>query len=121
MAGSFGGVIITKAGKNTNLHMFQGRSIAIDIIVGGSSPIDVTGYTATFKAVDNNGVVMLEMSSANGRVTVGGVDGLIQFRATKTQSTGLNDNGIWVIKVNEPSGDESTTSSGIVSVELDIT
>lgn len=121
MTGSFSGVIITKAGKNTNLHMFQNRSISIDIIVGGSTPIDVTGYTATFKAVDSNGVSMLEMSTANGRVTVGDTDGLIQFRADKTQSAGLNDNGKWIIKIDEPDGDESTTSSGIVSVELDIT
>jgi hypothetical protein len=52
-------------------------------------PVDLTGYTADMKIVDLDGSLLIELSTSNGRITLGGVAGTIDLLITATDTKNL--------------------------------
>lgn len=92
MAGSISGIIFTKRGKDVDAELIRGATVSFGLVWGGqNSPLDVTGFTANLqvKAKATDASAAFEFKNANGRVTVGGVDGVISFSMTATDSAAL--------------------------------
>ena len=120
MTGTTSGVLFETAGEDVNMRVFRGKSISFDVIWGGSSPINVTGYQASLQIRDLDGNLMLEMSTANGKVTVGGTDGKLTFTGTTTDSNSVTKPGRWELELTTPTGDVYRAVSGAVSVEPEV-
>lgn len=80
----------------------------------GGTPVNVTGYSAKMqvrKAV--GGTVLIELSSANGRITVGTTDGSFTFYISPADTAALQA-GEWVydFDVTAPNGTVTTLLQG---------
>ena len=115
MSGTTSGVAFEKNSGEVHMAVFQGKTIAFDVIWGGSSPIDVTGYQATLQIRDHADNLMLEMSTANGKCTVGGTDGKLTFSGTESDSRSVAKVGKWELELVTPSGSVYRAVSGYVT------
>ena len=90
---------------------------ALDLI------IDLTGATARmqFRRTPQSANVLVELRSSNGGLTVGTIDGNIQFTLTPTQTRALIDDCVFDCLVTFPSGVIIKAFSGIVSLGLTVT
>jgi len=76
---------------DTNITILQGKTLSFSFTWGGATPIDVTGYDArmairkTFSTISAEA----EFTVANGRVSIGGVNGLIDFSMTAVDCADL--------------------------------
>ena len=95
MSGAIGGVFFADAGKDTHLTIWQGASIIFNV---GWPDEDITGWTAVFKLIRKDGSTMLEISSANGGVTLDTTNRLFWFKATPADSSAVDMVGTWQIK-----------------------
>ena len=120
MSGTTSGVEFTAQGDGTHLKIFQGKTINFEIIWGGSTPIDVTGFTALFQARDKAGALMLEISTTNGGAVVGGADGKITFTANAAASRAVKQVGLWELEINNPAGDVYRVAAGTVTPVMEI-
>lgn len=84
------------AGK-VNLDVDQGATFSKRLTwktgasVGAAAPVNLTGYTARMQirqSVDAS-AVMLELTTANGGITLGGAAGTIDLLATAAQTAAL--------------------------------
>ena len=75
MSGTTSGLEFSTAGDDTHMRVYRGKTISFEMIWGGNHPIDVTGYAAVLQIRDHKGALMLELSTANGKIIVGGDDG----------------------------------------------
>lgn len=53
------------------------------------TPVNLTGCSAKSQFRSADGTLMLEMSTANNRLVLGGVNGTIQFKLTAAETTAL--------------------------------
>ncbi len=120
MSGTTSGVLFSIGGADTDLTVFRGKSIAFEIIWGGATPIDITGWTACLQARNPAGRLMMELSSANGRVVNGGVTGKFIFSAPPEVSRGVNAPGAYELELTTQSGQVFRAISGNVAFEEEI-
>ncbi|MEZ5849061.1 MAG: hypothetical protein R3D68_00240 [Hyphomicrobiaceae bacterium] len=117
MSGTTSGVLFTPNGAMTDLTIYRGKSLRFEVIWGGSTPLDITGYTATFQARSYAGRLMLELSTVNGRVSNGGADGRLTFVAPPAATAGVDAAGTYELELATPTGDVYRVISGRVTIE----
>jgi len=89
MASIIGGLTMYRDGPNINMVAKCGKTLEFSYVWGGDSPIDVTGFGAVLQVRDTDDTLVLEASVANGRITLGGTDGVISFEVSATDSAAL--------------------------------
>jgi hypothetical protein len=120
MSGTTSGVLFRNSGSDTHMTVFRGKSLNFEVIWGGSAPIDITGFTASLQARDAAGALMMELSTANGRVVNGGADGKLTFSAPPSVTQAVNAPGTYELELTAPSGDVYRVISGKVSIEDEV-
>ena len=93
MSGTTSGILFRKSGSDTHMTVFRGKSLNFEVIWGGSTPIDIIGFTANLQARDAAGELMMELSTANGRVANGGANGKLTFTAPPSVTQGVSAPG----------------------------
>ena len=101
---------------NWDIHMEQGATLRIHFVYGTSTeatpthvetPYDLTGCTAKMQFRKRYGEpVLLELSTANGEIELGGVDGTIDCYASDEQTDLIVEKrGKWDIELTYANGD----------------
>lgn len=120
MSGTTSGVLFTMSGNDTNMTVFRGKSLAFEVVWGGDTPIDITGWTACLQARDAAGRLMMDLSSANGRVANGGANGKLSFTAPPEVTRGITAPGYYEMELTTPTGRVFRVISGKVAFEEEI-
>lgn len=111
-------------GNNADLTLFQGKTINIPLIWGGSTPINVTGYDARLcvKANYSDASALFEFTVANSRVSIGTTDGLITFTMSATDSAALTApfSGLYEIEVEDAVGTVHRAMYGKLKVDPEV-
>lgn len=115
MSGTSAGVEFAKSGENTNIRIYRGKSLRFEVIWGGSTPIDVSGYGAVLQIRDLDGNLLIEMSTANGRIAAGGVDGKFTFSGSPSDTRSVGTVGKWELELTAPNGDVYRALSGVAT------
>lgn len=108
-----------------NLSLVQGDSfqLAPSWKINGSY-VNVTGFSADMQvrqAVTSTSIIV-ELSSANGRITVGGIDGTFTLDLTAAETTEIPaGNYLYDLDVTSPDGDVYTLLSGGFTVNSQVT
>ena len=55
-----------------------------------SRPVNLTGYAANMQIRTNDGALQVDMSTANGRITIGGTDGSVTLSIPASITSTLN-------------------------------
>lgn len=74
-----------------NLTIYQAATFEVELIYSTGNPavpVDLTGYTADMK-VKNGGNLLVELSTSNGRITLGTTDGTITLLLSATETAAL--------------------------------
>ena len=121
MSGTTSGVQFSKSGEDVHMSIFQGKSLNFEVIWGGNSPVDVTGYQAALQIRDRKDRLMLELSTANGKISVGSADGKLNFSGNETETRLIDRVGTWELELTAPNGDVYRALSGIVTPVGEIT
>lgn len=116
--------LTTPVNTKADLTLYQGKTISIPLVWGGSTPIDVTGFSAklcakkSFRAT----TFLTEFTVGNGRVSIGTTNGLITFNMTAADSASLAAplQGVYEIEVTSATNVVYSALSGkfIVSPEV---
>ena len=88
-----------------------------------SVPVNVTGYSALMQIRKSvGGTVIATLSSSNGRITVGAVDGSFALYIAPEDTSGLQT-GEWVydLQVTAPSGVVTTLLQGGFTINSQVT
>ncbi len=124
MAGTTSGVQISKNGDDVDIVLYQGKTINFEIIWGGSSPINVTGFTAKMQARESASATTIaaEFSTSNGRIAVGTTNGKFTISMTAADSAALKAFvGIYDFEITNPSGNVYQVMSGKFKIEPEVT
>jgi hypothetical protein len=121
MSGTTAGVEFTHDGRDTAMLIFRGKSVRFEVIWGGATPLNITGYTALLQARDHAGRLLIEFSTANGRIQNGGANGTLTFTAPPEATRAIaSESGRYELELNTPSGQVYRVLSGAVKVEEEI-
>jgi len=123
MVGTVSGMKAVKCGDDLTIDFYQGKTIDFNIIWGGSTHIDVTGYSARLQIRQTkDSSLHSEFTVANGRVTVGGTDGKISFTMNSVDSAALTA-GQYLYEIELVTGTDgggndivNTVQSGICNI-----
>lgn len=115
MSGTTSGVEFTRSGEDIHMRIFRGTTIGFEVIWGGSAPIDITGYQASMQIRDFKDNLVLEFSTANGRITVGGTNGKFTFSGSPSDSRAVTAVGKWELELTAPNGDVYRALSGVAT------
>jgi hypothetical protein len=120
MSGTTSGVQCTSSDTGTDMTVFRGKSLSFEIVWGGPTPIDVTGYTASLQVRSYSGRVLMELSSANGRVANGGATGRFMFTAPPSVTRAVDTHGTYEVELTTASGQVYRVISGNAAIEEEI-
>ena len=86
-------------------------------------PVDLTGYTAKMQVREDIGTpILLELTTENGGITLGGVLGSIELYVSATESSSfIWSEGVYQLELTAPNGDVSRKLAGRVVVTPEIT
>jgi|GEM_PF-1295348 len=115
MSGTTSGVVFTQSGEDTDMRVFRGKTLGFNIIWGGASPIDITGYQASLQARSQNGTILLDLSTANGGITLDGPNGKLSLLASPALTNQVAKPGWYEVELTTPSGDVYRVISGKIS------
>ena len=108
-----------KPGKY-DLVIYENATFELPLVWGpkGGSPYDLTGWSAVaqIRPSADSSVVLSEMSTANGRITIDPLAGKITLKLQPADTDMKWDKGVWDLKVITPAGDEYFLLTGGVSV-----
>lgn len=124
MAGTTSGINITKNGDDVDIVLYQGKTVNFEIIWGGNSPIDVTGFSAKMQARESASATtaLVEFSTSNGRIAVGSTNGKFTISMSAAESAALKAFvGIYDFEITNPSGNVYQIMSGKFKVEPEVT
>ena len=67
----------------------------------GETPYDLTGYTARMQVrrETEEGTVLVELTTANGRIALGGAAGTITLSLTAATTAGITDDGVYDLEI----------------------
>jgi hypothetical protein len=117
MSGTTSGVAFSSSGGDVNMLIFQGKTLNFNVVFGGESPVDITGWTVTLQARDKRGVVILELSTgAAGGVTLGGANGTMMFAMAAADTAEIRSSGVYEIEATTAGGDVYRVMSGAFGV-----
>ena len=115
MSGTSSGVAISKSGDDINLQIYRGKTLNFNLIWGGSTPIDITGYEASMQARSVDGDIMMDMSTSNGGITINGPAGKLSFIANSTLTSQVTKTGRYEVEMTNTYGDIYRVISGSIS------
>lgn len=87
-------------------------------------PVDLTGCTARMQIRPEveSPTVLLELSTTNGRIALGGVAGTATLTLDPATTAALDwDSGVWDLEITHPGGDVSRMAEGTASVSPEVT
>lgn len=117
------------AAFKVNINILQGETFTrVDTWKAGApnyTPVDLTGCTARMQirtAVESAEVV-LELSTDNGRITLGGAAGTITMRLTAAETAALPPRlqAVYDLEIVHSNGDVRRLMAGKVSVSPEVT
>lgn len=88
------------------------------------TPIDLTGCTARMqvRAEIESPTVLLELTTANGGITVDGPAGQLTLYLTPAATAAIAwQSGVWDLELEHPNGDVTRLVQGTVSVKPEVT
>lgn len=124
MAGTTSGVSIAKNGGDIDIVLYQGKTINFEVIWGGSTPIDVTGFSAQMQARVSAAATELlaDFSSDNSRISVGGADGKFTISMSATDSAALKACvGVYDFEITDVAGNVHLVMSGKFKISPEVT
>jgi hypothetical protein len=124
MAGTTSGVAISKNNADVDIILYQGKTVNFEVIWGGASPINVTGFSARLQAREfaKSATAFLDLSSTNGFITVGSSNGKFTIAMSASQSALLTPAvGVYDFEIVDPSGNVYLVISGKFRIEAEIT
>jgi hypothetical protein len=124
MAGTTSGVSISKNGDDIDIVLYQGKTINFEVIWGGETPINVTGFTARMHAREaaSSTAILAEFTNANGRISVGGANGKFTISMSAADSAALKPCvGIYDFEIISASGAVYLVMSGKFQIEAEVT
>lgn len=111
---------------NYDLKIYQGATFNQEIIWKDSAglPVNLTGYSARLQVrlshSDQN--KLLEMTSANGKITLGTTDGKITLKLTDVETTGLTwSSGVYDLEMVSSGGTVTRLMEGKIVVYPEVT
>ena len=87
-------------------------------------PIDLTGCKARMQVREEveSLAFLVELTSENGRITLGGSAGTIQLHLDPATTAGFAwDSGVYDLEIEHPNGDVTALAYGSVSVAKEVT
>ena len=87
-------------------------------------PVDLTGCMARMQIRAEVGAILplLELSTTNGRIALGGVDGTATLTLDAVTTAALTwDSGVWDLEITHPGGEVSRMAEGTASVSPEVT
>ena len=124
MAGTSSGVEITQNGSDIDIVFYQGKTINFEVIWGGDSPIDITGFDAKMhlREAASNTSTIAEFNTTNSRITIGGADGKITVSMSATDSAALPiKSGVYDLELTDGSGNIHLVMSGNFMITAEVT
>lgn len=124
MAGTTSGVSISKNGADVDIILYQGKTINFEVIWGGDTPINVTGFSARMHArqAATATTTLAEFSNSNGRISVGGANGKFTISMSAADSAALKPAvGIYDFEIVDGSGNVHLVMSGKFQIEAEVT
>ena len=88
------------------------------------TPINLTGYTAKMQVRKNpsDSVVLIELSTSNGRIAITGLTGAIELTISATDTTAITwKGGVFSLELTSPGGVVTRLLEGTVTVSPEIT
>lgn len=109
-----------------NFTIEQGTTFSREIVWKDDqdNPIDVTGYTARMQIRSSvaDATVLLELTSENGRITVGTTDGKFTLSITDADTTAITwASGVYDLEVIDGSSDVTRLLKGTITVDKEVT
>jgi hypothetical protein len=122
MTGTTSGVTITKNKSDIDIVVYQGKTINFEVIWGGSTPVDVTGFSAKLQARETAASVTTLFSVTNGAgITVGTTDGKFTISMTATNTAALTPSvGVYDFEITAPSGAVYLVMSGKFTILAEV-
>lgn len=114
MSGTTSGVAFFPSGEDVTMHVFRGKSLAFEIVWGGTDPIDISGATAALQARDRDGSLMLDLSTANGGIAIDGAAGRLTFSGAPAVTAAVSATGIYEVELTTAEGAVHRVISGVV-------
>lgn len=87
-------------------------------------PVDLTGCTARMQIRAEVGSILplLELSTTNGRIALGGTAGTATLSIDAATTAALTwDSGVWDLEITHPGGEVSRMAEGTASVSPEVT
>lgn len=87
-------------------------------------PIDLTGCTARMQVRSEveSPDVLIELTTENGRITLGGVDGTVDLLISAADTAAIDwDGGVFDLEIVHPGGQVTRLAEGSVSVSPEVT
>ena len=87
-------------------------------------PVDLTGCSARMqvRSVVTSGAVLLELTTGNGRIALGGLDGTLTLQLTAAETEALTwRNGVYDLELVHPGGQVRRLAEGSVKVKPEVT
>lgn len=86
-----------------DLTIEQGATFTLDLFYqdGSGAAVDITGYSARMQlrsSVDSS-TVALELTTANGRITLDGARGKVTLNIAATDTAGLTGSGVYDLEL----------------------
>ncbi len=115
MSGTTSGVNITQSGEDINLQIYRGKTLNFNIIWGGATPIDITGFDASLQAKSLDGITLLDLDTSNGGIIIDGANGKLSFKANPVLTDQVNKPGRYELEMTNLSGEVYRIISGSIA------
>lgn len=108
------------------LQIYQGATFRHRLRwrTSGGTPIDLTGCTARMQVRSEveSADVLLELTTENGGITLGGTAGTIDLLVTDEDTTAITwEGGVWDLEIVHPDGTVTRLAEGSISVSPEVT
>lgn len=124
MTGTTTGVSITSRAPFVDIVLYQGKTVNFEVIWGGDTPIDVTGYTAKLQARETaaSASAMVTFQSPSSGIVVGTTDGKFTISMSAANTAALTPGvGIYDFEITTAGGSVYLVMSGKFKIEAEVT
>lgn len=131
MVATTSGIDFVANGKDVDITIYQGKTLSWVLVWGGDNPVDVTGYLARMqlRSTLESATVVAELTTENGRITMGTADGVVHLHMTAEETAALKaGKGYWDLELIDPSdtdvdpdGHVSQAGSGKYTIKREVT
>lgn len=116
MSATTSGVVFTPSGDDTHMRLYRGKTLRFEIIWGGETPINITGYSAALQARSHNNSLLLDLSTENGGMIIDGPNGKITVLASASITRDVHLAGRYEIELTSANDEVFRIMSGRLSI-----